>query len=202
MTSVAGLVLAAGSGSRLGGPKALVEIDGDLLVHRAVRLLFEGGCDPVVVVVGACADEVEAQLSGVLVVRCENWSEGMGASLRKGLASLDAPACVVALVDQPLVSSEAVRRLLHAHEAGAVVAVATYDGRPRNPVLLGASVWAEVSALAIGDVGARPWLRTHPDAVTPVPCDGTGSPFDIDTPADLQQLTEHRQAPETRSVRA
>ncbi len=184
----AGLVLAAGSGSRFGGPKALVEIDGELLVQRAVRILAEGGCDPVVVVVGAAAQQVRDQVPGVTCVRCEHWSEGMGASLRTGLAFLESAACVVALVDQPLVTSVAVRRLLAARDTGAVAAVATYAGKPRNPVLLDASVWPEVSALAVGDQGARPWLRDNAPRVTFVPCDDVGSPFDIDTPDDLQQL--------------
>ncbi|MGB8651298.1 MAG: nucleotidyltransferase family protein, partial [Mycobacteriales bacterium] len=71
---------------------------------------------------------------------------------------------------------------------GAVAAVATYEGQPRNPVLLDRSTWVEVAAGAVGDVGARPWLRAHPDLVSRVPCDGTGTPSDIDTPADLARL--------------
>jgi CTP:molybdopterin cytidylyltransferase MocA len=89
------------------------------------------------------------------------------------------------LVDQPLVSAETLRRLGDAWRAGAVAAVATYDRKPRNPVVLDRSVWAEVRAAAVGDVGARDWLRSHPDQVVEVACDGTGDPADIDTPADL-----------------
>ena len=200
--SVAGLLLAAGSGSRYGGPKALVEWEGELLVQRAARLLREGGCDPVVLVVGAQADRVRAAAGLPDVVVASEWSSGMGASLRAGLAGLPATAgaCVVALVDQPLIGSLAVERLRTAWAGGAVAAVATYDGRPRNPVLLDRSVWADVAELAEGDAGARSWLRAHPDRVTAVPCDDTGSAFDVDTPADLAALPRPTITPHHRRV--
>ncbi|MCU1693187.1 MAG: hypothetical protein JWM64_2278 [Frankiales bacterium] len=188
--TVCGLVLAAGAGRRMGGPKALVEVDGEPLVLRAVRLLRDGGCDDVVVVVGAQADDVVALLPDVETVRCDGWAEGMGASLREGLRHLGAgphDACVVALVDQPLLGSAAVARLLGAQGAARV---ATYEGAPRNPVLLERAVWEDVAAVATGDTGARVWLAAHPDLVTGVPCDDTGSPVDIDTPDDLRAL-EH-----------
>lgn len=192
--SLAGLVLAAGAGRRFGGPKALVAFGGELLVERAVRVLTAGGCAPVVVVLGAGADEVEARadLRGAQVVLAAGWAEGMGASLRAGLAAAatSAGAVVVALADQPLVGAEAVRRLRTAWVGGALAAVGTYDGQPRNPVLLDRAIWPEVVAAAVGDVGARGWLRTHPDRVTAVPCDGTGDPADLDTPSDLDALLE------------
>lgn len=189
MRRLAGLVLAAGSGTRFGAPKALVRWQGELLVDRAVRLLREGGCDGVTVVLGACAETVRAAADLDDVVVCADWRTGMGASLRAGLAALDADACVVALVDTPLVGAEAVRRLRRAWEQGAVAAVATYDGQPRNPVLLDRSVWPGVAGLAEGDTGARAWLRAHPDRVTRVPCDATGSAFDVDTREDLIALS-------------
>lgn len=190
--SVAGLLLAAGAGRRFGGPKALVELDGELLVQRGVRLLRDGGCDPVLVVLGAAADEVRAHVRDARAVVADGWAEGMGASLRAGLASLadtDATACVVALVDQPLVTPAAVQALVR---AGGPAAVATYDGAPRNPVLLDREVWPDVAAAATGDTGARSWLRAHPELVTAVPCDG--SAFDVDTPADLSALSTRETA--------
>jgi len=191
--SVAGLLLAAGGGSRYGRPKALVELDGRLLVDRAAQVLQEGGCDPVLVVLGAQAEQVRAATDLPHVVVAHDWADGMGASLRAGLGRLaegPADACVVALVDQPLVGSAAVTRLRSAWEAGAVAAVATYGGRPRNPVLLDRAVWADVAAAALHDVGARTWLRGHPEQVTPVACDDTGSPYDIDTTEDLAALLD------------
>jgi nicotine blue oxidoreductase len=187
---VAGLVLAAGAGRRLGGPKALVEIDGSLLVERAVRLLTDGGCGDVVVVLGASAEEVvgRARLAGARPVIAASWEQGQGASLRAGLAAVAATAAdavIVALVDQPWVGVDAVRRLRRAGEAGATAAVATYDGQPRNPVLLARVTWEAVGASAVGDIGARAWLRANPEQVVAVACDGTGDPRDVDTPEDL-----------------
>ena len=183
--TVAGLLLAAGAGRRMGGPKALVELDGEALVQRGIRLLRDGGCAPVVVVLGAAADEVRPLCDGAQVVVAPDWDSGMAASLRAGLAALDGEACVVALVDQPGVTPEVVHRLRSAHEAGAPAAVASYDGHPRNPVLLDRSVWSAVAATATGDEGARGWLRAHPGLVVEVDCSDAGSPRDLDTPQDL-----------------
>ncbi|GAC1445437.1 MAG: nucleotidyltransferase family protein [Mycobacteriales bacterium] len=187
--TTAGLLLAAGAGSRFGGPKALVRFDGELLVQRGQRLLRDGGCDPVLVVVGAQAQDVSAY--AVWPVVAADWQTGMGASLRAGLAAVvdtNATAVVVVLADQPRVGAQSVARLIAAHADGALAAVATYAGKPRNPVLLARETWAEVAVLAVGDTGARPWLRAHPDLVAAVACDGTGTPEDIDTPQDLAAL--------------
>ncbi|MGH3341979.1 MAG: nucleotidyltransferase family protein, partial [Carbonactinosporaceae bacterium] len=176
-----------------GRPKALVEVGGTLLVERGAAVLRAGGCAPVHVVLGAAHDRVvaSADLSGAVVVHNPDWRSGMGSSLRAGLAALPpaAGAVVVALVDQPGVTPEAVRRLLTAYLDGARVAVATYGGRRRNPVLLARDTWAEVARLAAGDVGARPFLAAHPALVVPVACDDAGSPADIDTPDELRRLT-------------
>jgi CTP:molybdopterin cytidylyltransferase MocA len=184
---VAGVLLAAGEGSRLGRPKALVEIGGEPLARRGVALLRDGGAAPVVVVTGAVA----VDLPGVLAVHNPGWRSGMGSSLAAGLATVPytCTAAVIALVDQPLVSPEAVRRLIAAHAAGASVAVAAYQGAPRNPVLLAREHWAAVVELAVGDAGARPFLRAHPELVTVVECGDTGRPDDLDTPSDLDRLT-------------
>ncbi|MBP2702366.1 nucleotidyltransferase family protein [Microbispora sp. RL4-1S] len=183
---VAGLLLAAGGGSRFGGPKAVAELAGERLVDRGVRLLASGGCAPVVVVLGAAMVPVE----GAVVVANPGWAAGMGSSLRAGLRALpgSARAVVVALADQPLVRPPAVRRLIEAFASGATVAVATYGGAPRNPVLLAREHFAEVAALAEGDVGARAFLRARPELLTPVPCDDVADPADVDTPEDLRRL--------------
>ena len=192
-TTVAGVLLAAGEGSRFGRPKALVELDGQTLAERGVDLLRAGGTAPILVVTGAAP----VQLTGILTVHNDQWRTGMGSSLRAALRALAAPspdadpdvgAVVVALADQPLVGAAAVARLIAAYRAGVAVAVAAYHGQPRNPVLLAREHWPEVIATAVGDQGARAFLRARPDLVTLIECADTGSPDDIDTPADLDRV--------------
>ncbi|HUZ34915.1 MAG TPA: nucleotidyltransferase family protein [Streptosporangiaceae bacterium] len=182
-----GVLLAAGEGARLGGPKALVEVGGTRLIDRGVALLRDGGTAPVVVVTGA----VDVPLLGVITVHNPDWRSGMGSSLAVGLGALpdSSEAAVIALVDQPLIGPGAVRRLITAYLEGAPVAVAAYGGRPRNPVLLAREHWAGALALATGDVGARPYLQAHPGLVTAVECGDIASPDDVDTPEDLARVS-------------
>lgn len=205
VTRVAGILLAAGDGTRLGQPKATVKLGGLTLAERGVRLLRDGGADPVLVVTGA----VPVELPGTLSVHNPDWASGMGSSLAVGLRALagralaaGAPAAdvgtragsggvaavVIALADQPLIGPAAVRRLVAAHDSGATVAVAAYEGKPRNPVLIARVHWADVLATVGGDTGARPFLRAHPDLVTLVECGDVGRPDDIDTPEDLARV--------------
>lgn len=191
---VAGLLLAAGGGRRLGGrPKALLRYGDRLLVERAVEMLRAGGCGPVHVVLGARAETVRerADLSGCVVVDNPDWEQGMGSSLRTGLASLagaGAGAALVSLVDQPGIGAEAVARVRGAHGSTASLAAAAYGGRRGHPVLFGADRWAGVAASAVGDRGARAYLREHEDALTLVECGDVARAFDIDTPDDLWRL--------------
>lgn len=169
----------------MGQPKALLEVDGEPLVVRGVRLLRAAGLDPVVVVLGAAAEQVRPLVAEAQVVVAEDWADGQSASLRAGLRALDAAdAVVVTLVDEPHLSPKSVARVVGAGDA----AQATYDGKPAHPVYLHRSVWDEVVAAAEGDEGARAWMRAHPDRVVQVPCDGLGSGADVDEPADLERL--------------
>ncbi|MFD7877106.1 NTP transferase domain-containing protein [Streptomyces sp. NPDC059766] len=191
---VAGLLLAAGGGRRLGGrPKALLTHRGRPLVEHAVEVLRSAGCRQVHVVLGAQADTVRrrAELGGCVLVDNPEWEQGMGTSLRAGLASLtgtDAAAVLVSLVDQPGIGPEAVRRVLAAHRDGASLVAAAYAGVRGHPVLFGAAHWAGVAVAATGDQGARAYLREHAAAVTLVECGDVARPYDIDTEADLVHL--------------
>jgi len=196
--AVAGVLLAAGQGSRFGRPKALVELDGQTLAERGVTLLRAGGTDPVLIVTGAAQVELRPEHQARTVYNRE-WRTGMGSSLRAALRALteleagpEIGAVVVALADQPLVGAEAVGRLIAAYRAGAGVAVAAYGGKPRNPVLLAREHWPEVIATATGDQGARAFLRARPELVTLVECGDTGRPDDVDTPADLERIAVSR----------
>jgi nicotine blue oxidoreductase len=193
---VVAVLLAAGGGRRLGGrPKALLDHRGRPLVEHAVRVLREGGCDPAVrVVLGADAARVRAHadLSGCVVVDNTDWAEGMGSSLRAGLAAAsagtDAPAALVALVDQPGVGAEAVARVRGAAHSPHVLAAAGYGGRRGHPVLLGRAHWPGVLRAASGDRGARDYLREHRSRLRLVECADVADPADVDTPADLGLL--------------
>lgn len=193
MRGVAGMLLAAGAGRRLGAPKALVEVGGERLAERGVGLLVDGGCDPVVVVLGAFADDVLAQcdLGPARAVVNHRWAQGMGTSLRAGLDALEgtaAGAVVVALVDQPGVGAAAVRRLARSWDQGSQLVVAAYGGSPRNPVLIDRAWWPAARTAATGDRGARTLLHARPDLVTLVECGDTGNAADLDTLDDLAAL--------------
>ncbi len=187
---VAGVLLAAGGGRRYGMPKALVELDGRLFVESAAAVLHEGGCAPVVVVLGARADDVRAKadLAGYTVVDNPQWTTGMGSSLRVGLAALTAlsesefDAVAVLPVDVPGVTPAAVRRVL-GHASPRALVRATYAELPGHPVLIGREHWAGVYESATGDVGARDYLRSH--EVTGVDCSDIATGVDVDRPEDL-----------------
>lgn len=176
----------------MGGPKALVELAGRPLVLRALDALRDGGCAPLVVVLGAAADRVAPLLPpDVRTVTAPDWAEGMGASLRAGLTSLSdasalSPAALVHLVDLPGVGAPAIARLAaRAADGPEVLARAAYHGRPGHPVLLGHAHWAAVIAAARGDAGARGYLAGHP-ALRLVECGDLADPRDVDTPEALR----------------
>jgi CTP:molybdopterin cytidylyltransferase MocA len=180
-----GILLAAGAGRRMGRPKASVRLGGDggqTLLERGVRMLHDGGCDPLVVVLGA--GQHESGELPVTLVENPDWESGMASSLRAGLAAAQGPAAVVALVDQPGITAAAVRRLRAAHRPG-YATCATFDGALRTPVLFDAALWLDVSSAVSGDAGARYWLRRHPALVIPVACDDVADPTDLDVPEDL-----------------
>ncbi|MYX59828.1 NTP transferase domain-containing protein [Streptomyces sp. SID8382] len=191
---VAGIVLAAGGGRRLGGrPKALLTHRGRPLVEHAAHALLAGGCAPVHIVLGAGAETVRerARLPGCVLVDNPDWAEGMGSSLRAGLGSLagtGAGAALVALVDQPGIGAEAVARVAAAYRSPSTLAAAAYDGERGHPVLFGADRWGDITASAVGDRGARAYLQAHQSAITLVDCSDIARTDDIDTPEDLTLL--------------
>ena len=179
-----GVLLAAGAGSRMGMPKALVhDPDGGSWLVRSVDVLRAAGCDDVVVVLGARADEARALApSGVRVVVADDWADGMAASLRCGLRALDGgDLAVVTLVDLPDVGPEVVRRVVAAASGPAALARASYDGVPGHPVVLGRDHWAAVAGDVVGDQGAKGYLRRHGCAL--VECGDLATGVDQDEPS-------------------
>jgi CTP:molybdopterin cytidylyltransferase MocA len=195
--SVTGLLLAAGAGRRMGGPKALLRDRGGApLLDRAVVSLLAGGCAAVTVVLGAAEAEArgvlhEAGWSGddrVDVVHAADWDEGMGASLRAGLAALEptaATSVLVSLVDLPDVDERVVRRVLEVASGTTALARASYAGQPGHPVLIGRDHWPGVQSSAEGDRGARGYLEGH--HLTLCECGDLATGRDLDRPEDLRR---------------
>jgi molybdenum cofactor cytidylyltransferase len=187
---VGGLILAAGEGRRFGGAKQLAEVRGrPLLAHAVAAMRGVAAVHPVVVVLGARADEVRAgvDLSGVDVVVNEDWAEGQSASLRRGVQALgDVDAAVVTLGDMPFVTSTVIAGVLQ-FDPGRFDAVrATYHRRPGHPVLLGRPLLARVDELR-GDVGFRDLLSGA--RVREFECGDLCDPVDVDTREELDALS-------------
>ena len=194
MNGVSAILLAAGAGSRFGGGKLLAPLGGRPLIEATLSGLRSAPVDEIIVVVGAEGERLRS-ISTVYETRIvENpyWAEGRSTSVRTGLRACasGAQAAVVCLADQPLVGAEAVGRLVEAFRRGAKVAVATYDGEMRNPVLFARAVWPLLLREMSGDKGARVFLKQHLKIVTEVPCDDVANPADVDTVEDLRRLEE------------
>lgn len=181
--STQGLLLAAGAGTRMGRPKALVSDSDGSWLERGVRVLDDGGCGGVTVVLGARSAEAVAFLDGLGVdlVIAHDWESGMSASLCAGLRGMpdDATAALVLLVDLPDLTAAVIRRVLDSGAGPAALARATYDGRPGHPVLIGRDHWSGVVATASGDRGARDYLDTHEHLE--VECGDLASGRDVDS---------------------
>ncbi|PZF58404.1 nucleotidyltransferase family protein [Curtobacterium sp. MCSS17_008] len=162
-----GVLLAAGAGTRMGRPKALVRsADGTPWLHRATTALLDGGCGSVVVVLGAAAEDARRlvpDLPGARTVVAEGWAGGPGASLAAGVRALaDGVAACVTLVDLPTMPAAAVRRVIGAAESPDVLRRAVFGGRPGHPVLVGPAHRTALLAAVTADPGDRSagaWLR-------------------------------------------
>ena len=193
---ISAVLLAAGAGSRFGGGKLLAPLGGSPLIETVLENLSDAPVDEVVVVVGPGAGGLRAicERHGARTVENPDRDRGQSTSVLRGLRALgpEVRATVVLLGDQPLVGAGAVGRLVEAFAGGAEIAVATYAGRRRNPVLFSRSVWPLLGEELSGDEGARSVLRRHPELVVEVPCDGVADPIDVDTREDLRRLEEMR----------
>lgn len=207
---VTALLLAAGQGSRMGSPKAVVEIEGRTLTERAIDVLLEGGCANVLVVLGADAQRVRTRLETgrtawgdrVATAECANWAGGVSESLRTGLATLAArgrrcpSATLIHLVDLPDIGADVIARVLHQDLAdrprslAKALARAAYGGKPGHPALVGVTHWQGVMDTAVGDRGAGPYMRRH-DAVL-IDCDDLSRGGDVDTPAELTAYLDRK----------
>jgi molybdenum cofactor cytidylyltransferase len=186
---IGAVVLAAGEGSRFGGPKQLAELDGrPLLEHVLITLAAVPELERTVVVLGARADEVRAavDMHGADVTVADDWEEGQAASLRAGLAALDdVDGAMILLGDQPGITPAAIAAVL-VHFDGTRALRAVYDGEPGHPVVLQRQLVKEALNLR-GDSGARELLEAS--GVRRIEVGHLCEPADVDTPADLDRLS-------------
>jgi CTP:molybdopterin cytidylyltransferase MocA len=179
---VVAVVLAAGGGSRFDGEthKLLATLHSRTIVDHAIRSAVAADIGSVVVITGAVGEL--SGIDGVRQVRNHDWERGQSTSLQLAIDvanEIGAEAMVVGLGDQPFIEPEAWRLVAR---SSAPIAIATYQGRRRNPVRLHRDVWPLLPHT--GDEGARVVIRLRPDLVEEIPC--PGSPVDIDTLEDLQ----------------
>ena len=193
---VGAVLLAAGSGSRLGGrPKSLLELGGVPLIRRQLIALSGAGVDELVVVLGHHADAIEAAVRDFPITLARNPSpdDGQASSVRIGLQALGGKldAVIVALADQPMVNSQDISALIGAFKqrGEAAMVVPRVAGEPGNPVMFDAALRDEWLA---GDVNmaCRRWRETHPERVHWFDTDNSRYRVDIDTPDDLLRFTE------------
>ena len=192
---VGAVLLAAGSGSRIGTrPKCLLELGGVPLIRRQLIALSGAGVDEVVVVLGHHAALIEPVVQDfpVTLVRNPNPDDGQVSSQRIGLAALAGKldAVIVALADQPLINAQDITALIGAWKKrpeGAAVVFPRVGGERGNPLIFSAEVLAQI---LVGDAnaGCRQWQAAHPEAVAPFDTDNRRYRIDIDTLDDLERF--------------
>ncbi len=192
-SEVAAVVLAAGMSRRMGSPKQLLRIDGKTVLEHTLKNVRASVVDEIVLVLGHAADAVEKEISteGIKVVRNEGYQQGMGTSLRAGLAAVgsEAKAALIVLADQPFVQAATLNRLIDYHgSAQPQIVIPTYRGFRGNPVLLDRSIFPELRELS-GDVGCRAIFGSHTENIRKLAVDDAGILLDIDSREDFDELT-------------
>jgi molybdenum cofactor cytidylyltransferase len=195
---IVALVLAAGASRRFGGHKLLARVEGKPLVRVVVEQCLASAVERVVVVLGRDAEAVGEALEGLPVEMVLNpeYDREMSTSLRRGVQALppETTAALVALADQPLPSPRIIDGLIEAFRAsGQAIVAPVYAGERGNPVLFGASVFAELLAVT-GDQGAREVISREPQRVHALPFP-FAAPLDVDTPEDYERLLREKMPP-------
>jgi molybdenum cofactor cytidylyltransferase len=201
---IGAVILAAGMSSRMGETKQLIRLGENTLLEQVVEIVRSCRVDEIVLVLGHQAETIKKRvgIKNLKVVINESYQQGMGTSLRTGLAALSSGmnAALIVLADQPFVRAETLDRLIDQYEqSGAQIAIPIYKGFRGNPVLLGRSVFPEVMALT-GDIGCRAIFGNHVEGIVKVLVDDIGILLDLDTKEDVEKLREFRQGAADESV--
>jgi molybdenum cofactor cytidylyltransferase len=187
------MILAAGASARLGRPKQLLAFRGRSLLRHAAETALATSCRPVVVVLGALADRLRGELSGLPVTVAMNpqWSEGMSSSIRAGLRAFppegaEPEAVLIMLCDQPFIPAQFLERLVAVHQAsGFGIVAAEYGGQAGVPALFSRAYFSELAALR-GSGGAKRIIVKHTNETRRVPLPEAA--LDIDRQEDLERL--------------
>jgi len=191
---IGAIILAAGASSRLGEPKQLLKFKGKTLLRRAVETAIVSNCHPVVVVLGANAEKVKDQISDLSVetIVCENWADGIGASIKSGMTKMleiapNSAAILILLCDQPFVTTETIARLTTTFQAAKKpVAACEYQNTSGVPALFAREMFDELLKLS-GDTGAKSLFRKHADKLAKI--SAPEAAFDVDTRQDYEKLS-------------
>ncbi|HXX85211.1 MAG TPA: nucleotidyltransferase family protein [Casimicrobiaceae bacterium] len=188
---VAGVVLAAGSSSRMGRNKLLFDVGGEPLVRRTVRAALAAGLDPILVVLGHEADAIRAALTSLpcRFVTNARFTEGMNSSVCAGIAALPAEvgAAVVLLADMPFIVTEMIATIMAQYRSGdASLILSEYEGVIAPPTLVDRSLFAELASEAGKGCGRR-LRRRHPELASTVSWPATAL-ADLDVPEDYERV--------------
>lgn len=187
MRRIAGIVLAAGGSTRLGQPKQLLCLRGETLVHTAARAAIEAGCEPLCVVLGHAAEQVQQAVADLQPVLAQNedWTRGLGSSIRAGLNAVQPiSAAIILACDQPAIDASLVRSLIETHiQTGAPIVASQYGETLGIPALFSESCFGELLSLPDGR-GAKSVIEVNPLRVAAVPF--PAGALDLDTPGQLQ----------------
>lgn len=194
-SSIGAIILAAGVSQRMGSPKQLLPFNGNNLLRHAIQTALGSRCRPVVVVLGAHWEKLQREISDLPVTSIENrlWAEGMGSSIRTGIAALEGVSehlagAVLMLCDQPQVTSQTLDRLISTYEESTSLAVASeYAGSLGAPALFSRKLFVELSALKSAE-GAKQILKQYEQDVLRLPV--PEAIWDVDTPADYERLIQ------------
>ncbi|MBE0577081.1 MAG: molybdenum cofactor cytidylyltransferase [Desulfuromonadales bacterium] len=189
---VAGIILAAGSSSRMGRPKQLLPFRGHTLLECIVDTALNSSLSKVVVVLGHRADELRPLLAGrdVTVVLNDDYQRGQSSSIQAGLRTVreDVDAALFLLGDQPLVTPETIDSILSAYAVSqGLIVMPVFDGRRGNPVLFDRQTFDDIDSLT-GDTGARLLFQDYANHIVEVPLHDPSVHFDVDTEQDFKVL--------------
>ncbi|HEX7101966.1 MAG TPA: nucleotidyltransferase family protein [Nitrolancea sp.] len=192
MSRIAAVILAAGSSSRLGEPKQLLDLGGQPVLAHTLAAVRRTSLTPRFIVLGHAADKIKQRidLNGVETIFNPGFQSGQSSSVRVALDALppDVDAAVFILGDQPLVEPAVIDRLARAYRAeNAPIIQPNYREGRGNPVLIARALFSELAQVN-GDTGARPLIQRHREAVFLVDATEFARPDDIDTREDYDRV--------------